>query len=751
MRMRNNLQFDLYLDESGEFLETSDVPEERKPQGYPSQLAGFLVPRGDIKAEAQAVWDSCARAAFGFTAGGTAGFKGTDLRGQKLFRFVRQLVREFQRRPAWEPVRIVNEEAVCYGDQVAAYTNIFAEVILRVLEMKMREAPEASVSVRVFCTTFMRKGYYSTKPQEYRSRIHEYLTFLAVRRGFAAESADWMLEDFKPNFGRERPELRICDVLSNASLGDFVKLDFKNPRRRSEHSKALLAAFDDRNWTLTVRELFERVSLLMEEYSYGMALIAIAEALDREEGPEAYDPPFVAKAQDYVADIRRQLARRGCRSRDPQLAMVLNWLDQIVGHQRLTERGYRLARWLLENVAAPLRAELRGNEERETLDWFEYGVRRWALTAANDLGWLFEAEAEAREMRKLARSLATQWERAPILFDGLIAQAVHLTDAFEFERVSQDMRLIARSLETQSDLFSNYRGGEFPDPIKFDLRAKAIGTLVQSETLKGFADAGRLEAARRLSDAAVEEFTDAKDKARQYQYRCHLETVAGDFAAARRYLVLSIDAGQGRETDFSHAVVGRLLAEAGDGPRWQHDFTASHWLRLGARLCAEGAHEREKFLRAYDSSGLFKTYAESRLLFQFPAHNIYRFLAVIEASRRKFGSALATLRLLAALDPLGKNEYGMALILAACQAEVAALLWDYDRRTASELLDREGGAPEGLIQLLERMRGGRIGEFPRIAELVERWRARLGAILSGTVGPGAARQALLALGGEVRY
>lgn len=752
--MRNSLQFDLYLDESGEFAETSNVPQERKAQKYPSQIAGFLVPRGDIKAEAQAVWDACARVAFGAgatRAGATTGFKGKDLRGNTLLRFVRQLAKEFEKRLAWEPVRIVNQEAVCYGDQAAAYTNIFAEVILRVMELKTREHPDAHVSLKVFCTTFMRKGFYSTKRQEYMIRIDEYLKFLAVRRGFAAESAKWMLDDLVPNLGRERPELRICDILSNASLDDFAKLDFKSPRRRSEHSNLLLRAFGDRNWTMTVRELFERVSLLMEEYSYGMAVIAIAEALAMGGNLDEYDPAFVGKAQDYIADINRHLARMGCRGRDPQLAIVLNWLDQMVGHQRLTGRGYRLAIWLLANVAAPLRMGLRDDKERETLVWFEYGVRRWALTAANHEGGLFEAEAEAREMRKLARTLAKHWERAPVLFDGLISQAVHLTDAFEFERVSRDMRLIAQSLETQSDLFTNYYDGEFPDPIKFDLRAKALGTLVQSETLKGLTEPASLDDTRRASDAAVEEFTDPRDKARQYQYRCHLETLAGDFEAARRYLVMSVSAAQAGVTDFSHATIGRLLAATGDGPRWQYDFTASHWLRLGARLCVGGAHERDRFLTAYDASAIFKSYTESRALTQFPVHNIYRFLAVIEASRRKFGPARAALGRLASLDPLGKNQFVMALILAACQAEVAALSWDCDRRAAVEMLYRDGGEPDGLSQLLGRMRDARVSVFPRMAEMVERWGRQLDALLSGDVEPGAAKTALLALGGEVRY
>lgn len=116
-----------------------------------------------------------------------------------------------------------------------------------------------------------------------------------------------------------------------------------------------MGIFGDRNWTMTVRELFERVSLLIDEYSFGMALIAIAETLGSDEISDGFDPAFLEKARNHVVEINQKLARMGARGRDPQLATVLNWLDQIVGQQRLVQRGYRLAQWLLTNLAQPAR------------------------------------------------------------------------------------------------------------------------------------------------------------------------------------------------------------------------------------------------------------------------------------------------------------------------------------------------------------------------------------------------------------
>lgn len=750
---RPTIEFDLYFDETGQFLETSNLPSERtqgKKDRFPSLLAGFVVPRGDIHTEAKSVISNCKEKA-GLRP--LENFKGSAMPSPQLSRFVRQLVAEFRERPNWELVRIVNQEGVCYGDRVSAYTNIFAELLLRVFQEKSLEHPDTNISVRALGTTVMyNQGKTPIRTEEYVKRLHEYVKFLAVRRGLALDSNRWIPEKPVLNFGREQPELLIADVLSNASHDDFRKVDYRSPRRRSEVSNALITAFGNRNWTMTVRELFERVSILCEEYSFGMALIAIAETLGSEASLADYDPAFVSKAQEHTLDINRQLARMGARGRDPQLATVLNWLDQIVGHQRLAERGYRLAQWLLTNVVDPLRRELRNDQERATVDWFEYGVRRWALTAANHEGRLFEGEAEAQAMRPLGRSLARQWERAPILFDGLIAQAVHLTDEFEFDRVANDMRLVAKSLETQSDLFSSYQDGEFPDPIKFDLRAKAIGTLVQSEMLKGFADPERLQETRRLSDAAIAEFSDSKDQARQFQYRCHLETLAGDFPAARRYLIWSIRKARTEESDFSHAAVARLIAQAGaDDPHWQQEFTASHWLRLGARICLNRAPAQEEFLAAYLSSNLNQTYTSNDARTDFPIHNILRFLAVIEASRNNPGRALSALGRLHDLDPIGKNEFIMAMILIAGQAEVAALLWSSEQRLAQQMLTGHDAQREGLRQLFGRMKAAGVGEFPRLAELVTTWTAKTDELLNNNIVPEDAKQVLLGIGSEMRY
>ena len=61
----------------------------------------------------------------------------------------------------------MNQEALCYGGRLAAYTNIFADLFLRIMEQKSLAEPSANISIKVFCTVWMRDGIHKTDRSEY--------------------------------------------------------------------------------------------------------------------------------------------------------------------------------------------------------------------------------------------------------------------------------------------------------------------------------------------------------------------------------------------------------------------------------------------------------------------------------------------------------------------------------------------------------------------------------------------------------
>ncbi len=739
-------QYDLYLDESGKFVEASTETRERKSipkkRRFPSQFAGFLVPRGDLNAEAEKIIRAC-RAAAGMTP--TERFKGATLHGDRLAKFISRLADEFKRRPDWRPVRLVNEERVSYGDSVAAYTNVLAELILRVFQDLSKDDPRAPIAIRVICTRFMQDGFKSLRDEEYLRRIREYLGFAAVRRGLVPQSRAWEVDGLVLNYGREKPELVICDVLSNATHNKYKKL---NGYERA--AKKLQKAFGGRDWTMVLHELIERVDRLIEECSYGPALTLLAERLTQATDGSQSEGKLRARAEERLREIVERLSQIGARGRDPQLDTLANWLDQLIGQQRLTVKGLQLAQWLQEHVAVPLRQQLADLNEEQTVDWFACALRRWALTSANHLGELAVAAGEAQAMNALAPSLAAQWERTALLMDGWVAQAVHWTDCFEYERASARMRLIARSLETQANLFHEHLPQDFPARLRFDLRAKALGTLAQSETLAGLPD---LNAARQVSDQAINEFTSRGDKDRQYQYRCHLETIAGDFAQARLYLVKSLQSLDEQPADISHAAIAEAINQA-ELTAWQQGFALLHWLRLGAAACLRGDEtERESFVTALDESLMLASDWCRGEIAAYPAHSILRYCAIVQAARGHTDESLATLQCLHELDPLGAERLTLGAIMLAAQAEVAALIGPQDAALGRRLLDHDASLkePPGLKQLVKRMQGKYGAQFERLSGLLRDWEKTLDEISAAEALAPEAAQRLLSLASVIRF
>jgi hypothetical protein len=735
-------EYYLFLDESGEFMETSTVPAERArgaQQPFASQVVGFLAPKREgITEDARAIMRRCFAAArlptreeFHAT---------TDTSLYSLNAMLRSLIEGLQAQ-GWQPVRLVNEEHVSYGPRVATYTNMVAELVLRLLQEKAKHSKDR-IAIRlvgdlVSLPERNALGYQQRIPRRaYLERIQEYLGFAAVRRGLTREALRWEVPDVKLDVAARRPELQICDLLSNASHKKYVKCSPQNQR-------LLRAAFGVFDQTMQTYDLPEQLDRLIEEQTFGPALILLAEHSAADEGAQ----PLAEGLNHRLQYIIVRLAQMGVRGRDAQLTILIAWLDQLVGQQRLIELAPRITGWLLAHVDALLREELQFSFAEHTLDWFAYAVRRWALTAANHRGALLDAEAELRAMQLLQPSLARQWERLPLLMDGLIVQAVHQTDCFDFAGAAAQMEWIADSLKLHSQALERLMPQELAEPLRYDLRGKALGTLVQCLTLAGFSELAEAARARVVSDEAIAEFASFDDKARQYQYRCHLETVAGDFAAARRFLVKSLCPMDEEPRATTHEAIQQLIRAYEPDEGLVHRFALTHWLRLGATACLhDAADERAQFLRALDASRLLSSVWCSGKINVPPAHIVMRYAAALQAARCDRAAAQRTLVQLQAITPVSVDHLVLLMNLIAAQADVTALLWDAVR--TAELLNAEQGPVIGLRQLVRALQSNSI---PAVHSLTEAWPQQVELMISGQLSAQQAKEALFQIARAVRF
>jgi hypothetical protein len=722
-------EYDLWFDESGRFTETSARLGERdSSQSFPSQLAGLLVRRGALTpGTAEVVLGEAHKAAKLPLRDEVHGMKIPDAAFDSL---IGKLVSEIRAR-RWQPVRLVNRERVSYGDRVATYTRMVAELVLRVCR-KLSARGETSVDLHVHGaivkTADYPDGSFDTiQESEYLDRIREALAFAAVRRGLASELAGWRVSDLKLLSGLRRRELQVCDLVSNASHASFKKV---GPDVR----KALEEAFGDFDQSLVIRELFERVDELVRDLCFSRALVLLAEA--------AIDPAQSngEGIHQRLGSIVGRLTTLGARMRDPELAALVNWLEQVIERERSLEDGRAFATFLLREVEGPLRKRLDEAGSATSIDWFTYALHRWILTASNHSGDLARGRGAAAALDRLTPALAERWEHAPLLLQGLIAQAVHRTDCYAHDDVSARMEVVAGYYRELSGLFSAAMPNVFPERIRSNARGEALGTWLQSEMYAGLRDAQRLVRARKLSDEAIAEFCTEDDRARQWQYRCHLETIAGNFATARELLAQSL--GLANNT---HDSIGTAIA--GLGNPYGQGFALLHWLRLGRAASMSVGTERDDFLVAVRAPRALGLDWLTGGFDEYPVHGILRQAAGVHAILGAPKDALGC------LTHLRRARAGLVLstITLAAIVEVAGLLWEKHRGDAGRLLDNKDKDRPGALQLLEALRREVREDVPELWEVFEPWGAAIRGVLAGGTLLRDPKQGLLGLARVVPY
>ncbi len=725
--MPKTLDYDLWIDESGTFQETSTDKHERRgasQQHFPSQLAGLLVPRGELDRNLATGILHAAHAAASLAYQPGQEVHAYKIHDQDAYNALLESVSEsINRKRGWWATRIANTERVIFGDRVTTYTMMLAELMLRIYE-RLAEEHDGEIHINATCAIVVLKHRHDGSPefmdeQAYSSCLRRELSRAAIARGLAAESGRWRFS-LRLGSGLKWPELQLCDIVSNGSKGDF---DRCSPQAKAKLVKAL----GDFDLSLTLRTLDRRIDELLDAGSLGSALQLLGTSLMEDE----MSVGARTSAEERLRLVLERLARQPAPTRDLHLAVLGPWLDQYIEEQRNERLGIELAAWIIEHVLTPIQAIV-DQGARATLDAHAYDVRRRLLSAANHSGALHLAREQSTRLDELAPSLAGHWEHAPILVEGMLAQAVHHSDCFAQVKAISLMGALDGYYDALADLMHHALPSVFPERVRSEQRAKALGTWLQAEMMAAVREPERFEQARQLNDRAIAEFSAPGDIARQQQYRCHLETLAGCWSDARSWLTRSLGT-----PGTSH---GDLAKSIGSLEGIPHAFALLHWLRLGAALHTRGpADERNAFDAAFRSLAPWKGPWVTEPHRGYPAHGIRRFCAVVLAGQGKLDRADNVLARLEALTPLDQGQPLLALLVLGAQVEVAALTWHRDEQKARRLLEHpERGALKQHAHLLTRMEGL---DIPLRVELT-RWPTAIQSVLDS---PTAAREASGAL------
>lgn len=718
-------EFDLYLDESGTFLESKSA---HKNQKFANQLVGILAPKGQItETKAENILRSCYQEAGYSELGKTVHGQNLSI-GTGYDRLIGTLV-EKTTAMGWQPVCLVNKERVAYGDRLDNYVNMVAELALRIFRQKSQAQPSKIILNIYYAIVYL--GDDEGEPQfieveDYRRALQNYLAFTAVRQGFAAKSSLWKLGNCQQLSANNHRRLQICDLFSNSSHSDYKKCG-------AETKIVLENAFGDYYYTMIVHLVLEQCDLLIQNGSLGLAIKVLAERLNQpDRGGDT-----LAAGLERLDSILDKLAQQTASDRNIQLSIITNWLEQLIDRQRSLELGYQLAQWFYSQIHQPLVTRL---EDSITLDWFEYALNFWILTACNHQGNLIESRQAANRLVKLIPSMAKNWEQITLLMSGFVADAVHRTDCWEYDTVTVQMKLVADYFAEVSSLFSVALPEVFPDRVRSQLRGKALGTWLQSEIYASSFSATRLSKARELSELCLEEFTTPGDKAIQYQYRCQLETLAREFSTAREYLAKSLNLSTSSHSAIAHLITD--LAEFAQG------FALLHWLRLGTIAYLSGDNQEwTEFATALKQSKLLNNaWCTGQQSTNYPTHGILRRVALIELIQGERNvAAIGRLRNLA---PMQQDRFVLVIIQCAAYAETAAFLWENNNSLARKTLNCSDRDRPGLQQLLETLADKSHDLFPQVYQLTQSWLTVVQEVL---VDGSSVKEKLLKLGQQINY
>ena len=707
--------YDLYLDESGDFIEYNP---DNKCRQFHSQIAGLVAPKDEFtKKAALKILRECYKS-IGITMTGDEVHGNAFRPGKDFDKTIETLVKEIGQRKGWQAVRLVNKEEIYLGG-FNDYVSMIGELALRIFIEKSKKH-SGDIVLNFYCA----ERSVEEAEELYEQTIRNYIAFAAVRRGVSAKSSRWRIGNLEILRAKNSRKLQVCDLLNNSSYDNYSKCGDKTASR-------LEKAFSNYNYTMALYREIEQCDRFIDSGSLGLAIRVLAERLNQPDKGGNVRSGAVSRLDSILDNLARQTAT----DRNIQLSMLTNWLAQLIEEQRSLELGYKLAQWFYIEIHQPLATRL---EDRTTLDWFEYALHFWLLTAGNHQGNLIYSRQAANKLVKLTPVMAQQWEHINLLMEGLVADAVHRTDCWEYDTVAVQMKLVADYFAEVSSLFTVALPEIFPDRVRSQLRGKALGTWLQSEIYASAAQPQRLYKARGLSALCIEEFTSPGDKAIQYQYRCQLETIAQDFPTAREYLARSLDL-----EDNSHQAIALQINNL---TQFACGFALLHWLRLGAIAHLSDNHrEWNEFTTALKQSKLLNnSWCTGQESTNYPAHGILRRVSLIQFISG--GTDLTALNRLRNLEPIKKGNFVLAIIQCAASAEAAAFLWDRNNSLARKTLN--GDKHLGLQQLLETLADKSNSMFPQVNELTQSWLRVVGEVLANGEN---AKGKLLELGRQVGY
>jgi hypothetical protein len=625
------MKLDVFLDESGVFLETLpfhqmehqgiDIPKRL----FASQVAGVVAEHGSLNSQRaqELLAIPCRQTGMELMPEFHANYIGYQQISALVPHFAKVL-----RQTHFQAVRLVNRERLSFGTRVSTYCNMIAELLIKICEHWDSQTHDV-VQLHVYSANFVSRIQADEvtvlDQDEYLFRIQELFARTAVSYGFSAENFRWSVVEFNLISARRDRRLQLADLISYSTHDGF------HPLRESREAKnAMVSVLGKCDWSFSINKTLNRVEQLESAESFGLALITLADQAI----VANLEPVIANKYKATAINLVKSIGKSEPGIQRSHFQVIAGWLYKVAEDRCELDESLKKIEWIQKILTAAPDTSL--PPANWPSDWLGLLTATHALSACNHAGNTLTGAKYSMQIDDLTPQVALRWEYTDDLMHAFITQAVHRNDCCDYLRASERMESVGRFYETMNTFFKDAFPGVFPEKVHADLAGRAFGTQVQCETACVLATAGEkanehLVRGRKANKLATAEFESEQDKSRQRQYRCELETAARNYPEARSYLAAAIGI-----PDSNHQTISNFLDEMPNG--FNQGFQMLHWCRIGAMAGKSGdSLEFNAFLKAWQSSKLKHSTWASGLDLEggkatvYPSHGILRHLSVIAA------------------------------------------------------------------------------------------------------------------------
>ncbi|WP_294160084.1 hypothetical protein [uncultured Selenomonas sp.] len=510
----------LYLDESGNFEEKG---------GAPSVVAGFLLKSRGIAPEAaqrllnqvkttDASFADVSTEPFHAMEDAKAGVKG-------LARYITALLTTFSKERGARLVCFTNQKDNVIVNSDKTYLNVFASGIYALIQTLLRETQRdmdafqlhVLYAHRIETETLKEHDLYvRIGRDEYRQRIEERIGLLLAKlpRADRRRIAPVVLETEN---GAKHPPLMLADAVCFALRGGRSRFSLLQSGIIDELASLSYLVPEKATWEMLedcfVQNRMADAILLW----YGL-----------------YGKDLGRRKKSFQRTLVHYFAGADSLERSITAGIISEYFQQI-----LSMRRYDAANELFDALMRDFFPLMEENGIR--LDAMKFDLHFYRLTTATHQGNTRVSAQEIVVCRMLLKRLPKTFETLDYYLKYKLRVVEHWKNAYAFDEA-------VRALEQYKECMENLLGvladvgdlGDYSAGVTSDTLGKIYGSLLQTQTFLGLHDAAHFADARAAFDSAMEQFTDERDRQREYQYRTATEIAAGAYDNARRCLCRAV-------------------------------------------------------------------------------------------------------------------------------------------------------------------------------------------------------------------